>query len=73
MLEIKQTIKNKFIDESQIQLCILYGSAANGRLTGISDIDIAVAGCEFAASRYVRLACDVGVTGVVATPVCTVL
>ena len=44
MLKIQQIIKNRLLHESNIQLCILYGSAAKDRLTERSDIDIAVSG-----------------------------
>ncbi len=44
MLKIQQVIKNRLLHESNIQLCILYGSAAKERLTERSDVDIAVSG-----------------------------
>jgi len=44
MEEIQQTIKEALSSEDSIRLCILYGSAASGRLHKESDIDIAIAG-----------------------------
>jgi predicted nucleotidyltransferase len=44
MEEIQQTIKELLSSEESIRLCILYGSAASGRLHKESDIDIALAG-----------------------------
>lgn len=44
MEKIHQIIKDTLNNNDRIKLCILYGSAASGRLTDHSDIDIAIAG-----------------------------
>jgi predicted nucleotidyltransferase len=61
----QQIIKNELREESLIVLCILYGSAAAGRLTHHSDIDIAIAGndlldFEYLADLQVRLSISLG-------------
>ena len=44
MYRIHQIITDTLNGEQEIKLCILYGSAASGRLRKESDIDIAIAG-----------------------------
>jgi len=65
MEQIKNIITNELLHEDLIKLCILYGSAASGRLTDRSDIDIAVAGKnkldpECLAELQVRLSLKLG-------------
>jgi predicted nucleotidyltransferase len=44
MESIRNIVRNVLQHEDIIKLCILYDSAASGRLTDRSDIDIAAAG-----------------------------
>lgn len=65
MDRIQNIIKNELQDESLVLLCILYGSAAAGRLTDHSDIDIAIAGNDlldigYLADLQVRLSISLG-------------
>jgi uncharacterized protein len=53
MEHIKDIIRNELQSEDLIKLCILYGSAASGRITDRSDIDIAVAGKEKLEIEYI--------------------
>jgi len=52
MDEIQQIIKDILSTEERIKLCILYGSAASGRLRKDSDIDIAIAGDVLFSREY---------------------
>lgn len=52
MEQIKQIILDTLAGENSIKLCILYGSAATGRLRKDSDIDIAIAGDALFGKEY---------------------
>ena len=52
MEQIKQIILDTLAGENSIKLCILYGSAATGRLRKDSDIDIAIAGDALFSKEY---------------------
>ena len=42
--EVREALKDYFLSQADIVLAILYGSAAEGRLSEGSDVDIALAG-----------------------------
>ncbi len=65
MEKIKQIIRDELKNENNISLCILYGSAATGRMTKQSDVDLAIAGkemfdLEYLADLQVRLSLNLG-------------
>jgi predicted nucleotidyltransferase len=57
--DIKKLLKEYFLSQSDVVLVILYGSAAGGRLSAGSDVDIALAGKDvFSVDRKVEINLD---------------